>query len=98
LKRQAGRGHGGRGGARAGAKLEENEQRRTLLRNNGGGRKAGRRLQKNLSTTRDGIYGDCLFRLFAPYWLPKAAVDCQTLSFSVSLYKICLSKNHLKST
>jgi hypothetical protein len=98
LKRQAGRGHGGRGGARAGAKLEENEQRWTLLRNNGGGRKAGWRLQKNVSTTRDGIYM-CLFvSAFRSFWLPKAAADCQTLSFSVSFYKIRLSKNHLKST
>jgi hypothetical protein len=27
----------------------------------------------------------------------KAAADCQTLSFSVSFYKIRLSKNHSKS-
>jgi hypothetical protein len=28
------------------------------------------------------------------FWPPKAATDCQTLSFSASFYKIRLSKNH----
>jgi hypothetical protein len=32
------------------------------------------------------------------FWPPKAAADCQTLSFSASFYKICWGKNHLKST
>jgi hypothetical protein len=35
---------------------------------------------------------------FRSFWPPKAAADCQTLSFSVSFYKICLGKNHSKST
>jgi hypothetical protein len=30
------------------------------------------------------------------FWPPKAAADCQTLSFSVSFYKIRWGKNHLK--
>jgi hypothetical protein len=29
-------------------------------------------------------------------WPPKAAADCQTLSFSVSFYKICLGKKPSK--
>jgi hypothetical protein len=32
------------------------------------------------------------------FWPPKAAVDCQTLSFSASFYKIRWGKNHPKST
>jgi hypothetical protein len=32
------------------------------------------------------------------FWPPKAAADCQTLSFSASFYKIRWSKNHPKST
>jgi hypothetical protein len=32
------------------------------------------------------------------FWPPKAAADCQTLSFSASFYKICWGKNHPKST
>jgi hypothetical protein len=32
------------------------------------------------------------------FWPPKAAADCQTLSFSASFYKIRWGKNHLKST
>jgi hypothetical protein len=28
------------------------------------------------------------------FWPPKAAVDCQTLSFSASFYKIHWGKNH----
>jgi hypothetical protein len=28
------------------------------------------------------------------FWPPKAAADCQTLSFSASFYKICWGKNH----
>jgi hypothetical protein len=34
------------------------------------------------------------------FWPPKAATDCQTLSFSASLYKIQIrwGKNHPKST
>ena len=32
------------------------------------------------------------------FWPPKAAADCQTLSFSASFYKIRLGKNHPKST
>jgi hypothetical protein len=32
------------------------------------------------------------------FWLPKAAADCQTLSFSASFYKIRWDKNHPKST
>jgi hypothetical protein len=32
------------------------------------------------------------------FWPPKAVVDCQTLSFSASFYKIRLGKNHPKST
>jgi hypothetical protein len=35
---------------------------------------------------------------FWSFWPPKAAADYQTLSFSVSFYKICLVKNHSKST
>jgi hypothetical protein len=35
---------------------------------------------------------------FWSFWPPKAAADCQTLSFSVSFYKIRLGKNHSKST
>jgi hypothetical protein len=35
---------------------------------------------------------------FLSFWPPKTAVDCQTLSFPVSFYKIRLGKNHLKST
>jgi hypothetical protein len=35
---------------------------------------------------------------FHSFWPLKAAADCQTLSFSASFYKICLGKNHLKST
>jgi hypothetical protein len=35
---------------------------------------------------------------FRSFWPPKAAADCQTLSFSVSFYKIRLGKNHSKST
>jgi hypothetical protein len=31
---------------------------------------------------------------FFSFWPPKAAADCQTLSFSVSFYKIRLGKNH----
>jgi hypothetical protein len=34
---------------------------------------------------------------FWSFWPPKAAADCQTLSFSVSFYKIRLGKNHSKS-
>jgi hypothetical protein len=33
---------------------------------------------------------------FWSFWPPKAVADCQTLSFSVSFYKICLGKNHIK--
>jgi hypothetical protein len=32
------------------------------------------------------------------FWPPKAAADCQTLSFSASFYKIRWDKNHPKST
>jgi hypothetical protein len=32
------------------------------------------------------------------FWPPKAPVDCQTLSFSASFYKIRWGKNHPKST
>jgi hypothetical protein len=32
------------------------------------------------------------------FWSPKAAADCQTLSFSASFYKIHWGKNHPKST
>jgi hypothetical protein len=32
------------------------------------------------------------------FWSPITAADCQTLSFSASFYKICLGKNHPKST
>jgi hypothetical protein len=32
------------------------------------------------------------------FWPPKAAADCQTLSFSASFYKIHLGKNYPKST
>jgi hypothetical protein len=32
------------------------------------------------------------------FWSPKAAADCQTLSFLASFYKIRWSKNHPKST
>jgi hypothetical protein len=35
---------------------------------------------------------------FYSFWPPKAAADCQTLSFSASFYKIRLGKNHSKST
>jgi hypothetical protein len=35
---------------------------------------------------------------FWSFWPPKAVADCQTLSFSVSFYKIRLDKNHSKST
>jgi hypothetical protein len=35
---------------------------------------------------------------FRSFWPPKAAADCQTLSFSASFYKIRLDKNHSKST
>jgi hypothetical protein len=35
---------------------------------------------------------------FRSLWPPKAAADCQTLSFSDSFYKIHLGKNHSKST
>jgi hypothetical protein len=35
---------------------------------------------------------------FWRFWPPKAATDCQTLSFLVSFYKICLGKNHSKLT
>jgi hypothetical protein len=35
---------------------------------------------------------------FRSFWPPKAAADCQTLSFSASFYKIRLGKNHSKST
>jgi hypothetical protein len=31
------------------------------------------------------------------FWPPKAAADCQTLSFSASFYKIRWDKNHPKS-
>jgi hypothetical protein len=34
---------------------------------------------------------------FWSFWPPKAAADCQTLSFSDSFYKIRLGKNHSKS-
>jgi hypothetical protein len=41
----------------------------------------------------------CLFvSAFRSFWPPKAAAGCQTLSFSVSFYKIRLGKNHSKST
>jgi hypothetical protein len=32
------------------------------------------------------------------FWTPKADVDCQTLSFSASFYKIRWGENHPKST
>jgi hypothetical protein len=32
------------------------------------------------------------------FWPPKAAADCQTISFSANFYKIRWSKNHPKST
>jgi hypothetical protein len=32
------------------------------------------------------------------FWPPRAAADCQTLSFSASFYKIRWEKNHPKST
>jgi hypothetical protein len=32
------------------------------------------------------------------FWPPKAAADCQTLSFSASFYKIRWGKNHPKLT
>jgi hypothetical protein len=32
------------------------------------------------------------------FWPPKAAVGCQTLSFSASFYKIRWSKKHPEST
>jgi hypothetical protein len=35
---------------------------------------------------------------FRSFWPPKAAMDCQTLSFSGSFYKIRWGKKHLKST
>jgi hypothetical protein len=35
---------------------------------------------------------------FRSFWPPKAVADCQTLSFLASFYKICLGKNHSKST
>jgi hypothetical protein len=35
---------------------------------------------------------------FWSFWPPKAAADCQTLSFSVSVYKIRLFKNQSQST
>jgi hypothetical protein len=35
---------------------------------------------------------------FRSFWPSKAAADCQTLSFSASFSKICLGKNHSKST
>jgi hypothetical protein len=35
---------------------------------------------------------------FCSFWPQKAAADYQTLSFSASFYKICLGKNHSKST
>jgi hypothetical protein len=35
---------------------------------------------------------------FRSFWPPKAAADCQTLSFSASFYKIRFGKNHSKST
>jgi hypothetical protein len=35
---------------------------------------------------------------FRSFWPPKATADYQTLSFSVSFYKIRLGKNHSKST
>jgi hypothetical protein len=35
---------------------------------------------------------------FRSFWPPKAAANCQTLSFSASFYKIRLDKNHSKST
>jgi hypothetical protein len=41
----------------------------------------------------------CLFvSAFRSFWPPKAAADCQTLSFSASFYKIRLGKKHSKST
>jgi hypothetical protein len=36
--------------------------------------------------------------MHASFWPPKATSYCQTLSFSVSFYKIRLGKNHSKST
>jgi hypothetical protein len=36
--------------------------------------------------------------VFWSFWPPKAAADCQALSFSASFYKIRLGKNHSKST
>jgi hypothetical protein len=51
------------------------------------------------------IRGDPRYKLmplfvsaFCSFWPPKAVVDCQTLSFSASFYKIRLGKNHSKST
>jgi hypothetical protein len=35
---------------------------------------------------------------FCSFWPPKAAADCQTISFLASFYKIRLGKNHSKST
>jgi hypothetical protein len=32
------------------------------------------------------------------FWPPKAAADCQTLSFLASFYEIRCCKNHQKST
>jgi hypothetical protein len=45
------------------------------------------------------IYSMALFvSASGSFWSPKAAADCQTLSFSASFYKIRWSKNHPKST
>jgi hypothetical protein len=51
------------------------------------------------------IRGDPRYKLmplfvsaFRSFWPPKAAADCQTLSFLASFYKIRLGKNHSKST
>jgi hypothetical protein len=48
---------------------------------------AGRRSSRGLFVSASGSF-----------WPPKAAADCQTLSFSVSFYKIRWGKNHTKST
>jgi hypothetical protein len=41
----------------------------------------------------------CLFvSAFHSFWPPKAATDCQTLSFSANFYKIRLDKKYSKST
>jgi hypothetical protein len=49
-----------------------------------------------------GILGRRQLRLFVSasgsFLPPKAATNCQTLSFSDSFYKIRFSKNHPKST